>query len=317
MDRPDISVVIPTYNRKEYLRQAIASCFDGNDGLDIEVIVVDDGSSDGTRDYLNSLDDPRVRPFLQEHQGGQVARNRGLIEARGEFVKFLDDDDWLPEGGLATEAALLRESEADLCYGAIHFVDEDGNFVESSSQEASKDLVADLLDGTVTTHPPSKFTYRRNLAANHRWQLDLPVRQDLDFVLSVAVEEPTHASTDTLVGYMRWHDGARVSDSGAENTDTVRLHIRLLLRAVQRLHEKNKLTPKRKRAAATGLWRWAHMLAAHDWQAFEDVYRKIESLVPGCLPERPSVLLWGLDQLFGPYGTERVLLPLRSLVDTT
>jgi glycosyltransferase involved in cell wall biosynthesis len=47
MHRPDISVVIPTYDRREYLQQAIASCFDGNDGLDVEVVVMDDGSSDG------------------------------------------------------------------------------------------------------------------------------------------------------------------------------------------------------------------------------------------------------------------------------
>lgn len=71
---PDVSVVIPTYNRENYLRRAVASCFDGNVGLDVEVVVVDDGSSDGTRKYL----DDRVRPIFQEHQGSQVVQQRAL-----------------------------------------------------------------------------------------------------------------------------------------------------------------------------------------------------------------------------------------------
>jgi len=54
---PDVSVVIPTYNRKEYLKKAISSCFDGNEDINIEVIVIDDGSTDGTREYLKELSD--------------------------------------------------------------------------------------------------------------------------------------------------------------------------------------------------------------------------------------------------------------------
>jgi glycosyltransferase involved in cell wall biosynthesis len=98
--RPDVSVIIPTYNRKNYLRKAIASCFEGNDGFDIEVIVVDDGSTDDTQEWAEALSDERVVYVRQEEGGAQVARNRGMNEATGEFIKFLDDDDELVRGTL-------------------------------------------------------------------------------------------------------------------------------------------------------------------------------------------------------------------------
>ena len=126
MGQPDISVVIPTYNRKEYLQQAISSCFEGNEGIGVEVVVVDDGSTDGTRAFLEELDHDRVRPFFQEHQGGQVARNRGLAEAQGTYIKFLDDDDWLAEGTLSREVEALEQTESAVCYGPYLAVEADG-----------------------------------------------------------------------------------------------------------------------------------------------------------------------------------------------
>jgi glycosyltransferase involved in cell wall biosynthesis len=120
--QPDLSVDIPTYNREEYLRGAIASCFAENEGVSVEVVVVDDGSTDGTRTYLEELDEDRVRTIFREHQGGQVGRNRGLSEAKGEYVKFLDDDDWLAASALAREVGALQRTGADVCVGTYQSV---------------------------------------------------------------------------------------------------------------------------------------------------------------------------------------------------
>jgi glycosyltransferase involved in cell wall biosynthesis len=95
--RPKVSVVIPTYNRAARVRGAIESVL-GQTVTDLEVIVVDDGSSDDTGTVLGESFGDRIRYHAQANQGASVARNRGVQEARGEWIAFLDSDDlWEPE----------------------------------------------------------------------------------------------------------------------------------------------------------------------------------------------------------------------------
>lgn len=97
---PMISVVIPTHNRRERLARAIASVY-AQTWPNIEIVVVDDASSDDTPAYLQNLalSDPRVKVVRNElAQGGGGARNCGIAEATGDYIAFLDDDDvWVPE----------------------------------------------------------------------------------------------------------------------------------------------------------------------------------------------------------------------------
>ena len=105
---PLVSIVVPTYNRLAYLRQAVQSVFDQT-YRQWELIVVDDGSTDGTAAYVASLGG-RVRALTLPRRGGAArARNAGVGAARGAYVAFLDSDDlWLPEK-LAIQMAGLRE----------------------------------------------------------------------------------------------------------------------------------------------------------------------------------------------------------------
>jgi len=92
---PLFSVIIPTYNRRELLRQALASVL-AQTFTDYEIIVVDDGSTDGTREWLATVSD-QVRVLIQENRGPGAARNLGIQNAVGEYVTFLDSDDiWFP-----------------------------------------------------------------------------------------------------------------------------------------------------------------------------------------------------------------------------
>src|SRR6056297_986237 len=92
-----VSVIIPTYNRAKTLLRAIDSAL-AQTIDDLEVVVVDDGSTDNTESVLAAYDDPRVRPVIHEtNQGANVARNTGLEHARGEYVAALEDrsSDWV------------------------------------------------------------------------------------------------------------------------------------------------------------------------------------------------------------------------------
>jgi glycosyltransferase involved in cell wall biosynthesis len=92
-----VSVVIPVFDGERYVRAAIESVLRQTLGS-LECIVIDDGSDDSTPDVLGSIVDPRIRVVRQEQAGVAAARNRGIAEARGEYIAFLDSDDvWLSD----------------------------------------------------------------------------------------------------------------------------------------------------------------------------------------------------------------------------
>jgi glycosyltransferase involved in cell wall biosynthesis len=94
---PAISVIIPLYNKGDYVEKAIASALDSGSGIH-EVIVVDDGSTDDGPQVAVQSGDPRIKLVQQKNQGVSAARNHGIQQAIGEFIAFLDADDyWTPE----------------------------------------------------------------------------------------------------------------------------------------------------------------------------------------------------------------------------
>ncbi len=105
-DRPIISVVIPTYNRAAFICRAVDSAL-GQTYAPLEVVVVDDGSKDDTREVLRKYGD-RIRYVAKENGGVSSARNVGVREATGEYIAFLDSDDtWVPEK-LAVQMDIFR-----------------------------------------------------------------------------------------------------------------------------------------------------------------------------------------------------------------
>jgi len=98
---PQVSVIIPTYNRAQYVCEAIDSVL-AQTYRDLEIIVVDDGSTDNTREVLGKYDD-QVRYIYRENGGPSAARNTGLGHARGEYIAFLDSDDLFLPGKLEVQ----------------------------------------------------------------------------------------------------------------------------------------------------------------------------------------------------------------------
>lgn len=127
---PLVSVIIPTFNRERFLREAIESVLNQS-YRNVEILVVDDGSTDNTSAVLASYSqDSRLRHFYQKNQGQAVAKNHGLAESKGEFVCFLDSDNRWLQGKLEKSLAVFAaRPDVDIVYGDIVTIDEFGSEV--------------------------------------------------------------------------------------------------------------------------------------------------------------------------------------------
>ena len=116
-----VSVIIPTYNSAQYIRKAVQSVFDQT-YKDYEVIVVDDGSTDNTREIIKQYEG-RIKYFFQENKGSALARNQAIKLSQGELIAFLDSDDtWLPHK-LKTQMNYLSEHpDVALIHSNISFM---------------------------------------------------------------------------------------------------------------------------------------------------------------------------------------------------
>ncbi|MBQ0058252.1 MAG: glycosyltransferase family 2 protein [Bacteroidales bacterium] len=119
-----VSIVIPSFNSKAFIKDTLLSV-EAQTYRPIEIIVVDDGSTDGTADYVESLHLPDVRVVRQENGGACVARNRGFAESRGEYIKFFDADDILMPDALEKQVRHLESlAENEVSIGSYRLKDE-------------------------------------------------------------------------------------------------------------------------------------------------------------------------------------------------
>lgn len=142
-----VSVVVPTHERADTLQRAIESVL-SQTITDIELIVVDDASTDGTEAVVREYDDPRIKYLKHdENCGGSAARNTGVDAAEGKFVAFLDDDDeWRP-GKLAAQLDVYDRASAEtgVVYTGIENVDEGGQTNSVKTPRIEGDVTKELL----------------------------------------------------------------------------------------------------------------------------------------------------------------------------
>lgn len=139
---PLVSVIIPNYNYAAYLGQAIDSVL-GQSYPSVEVLVVDDGSTDGSEAVLRGYGD-RIRWFRQSRQGVSAARNRGIQESRGDLIAFLDADDlWRPEK-LTRQVELLRDPQVGMVFCGLQRIDAAGRLLEISVEGHGGQVLKDI-----------------------------------------------------------------------------------------------------------------------------------------------------------------------------
>lgn len=181
--RPFFSVVIPLYNRRNMIAQTLSSVLTQTYDS-FEIVLVDDGSKDHPEEVIAELNEQRIRLIRQENAGGSAARNRGIDEARGTYIAFLDSDDAFLPNHLANMKALVDGTENTVAYSPI-IVDR-GNgktFIKPPRAIGKDEAMADYLmrdRGFVQT---SGLVVPTEVARKVRYRLGLPFGQDTDFAI--------------------------------------------------------------------------------------------------------------------------------------
>jgi glycosyltransferase involved in cell wall biosynthesis len=182
---PLVSVVIPTYNRSKELARAIKSVLNQT-YQNFEILVVDDGSEEDLRVVYDTFNDQRIR-FLRNdtHTNANVARNRGIKEAQGEYIAMLDsDDEYLPHH-LNRRIEKIREWGCDGIFGSAYIYNGEEQTLKLSRPLKKGELMINYLlsDGFAPT--PSHF-YKANAAKAVLWDETLLRHQDYDFSVRFA-----------------------------------------------------------------------------------------------------------------------------------
>jgi glycosyltransferase involved in cell wall biosynthesis len=226
---PTVTVAIPVYNERTHLRRAVESVLAQTFG-DFELIVVDDGSTDGSLDTIADLDDPRIRRFRQENGGKAAALNRALDAARGEFFCLQDADDEANPGRLSAQVAAMR---ADPELGGVfcrHELIVDGRRRSPRVRPADREECARAIERMSNPALDPTIMVRLSLTRDQRFAEDLRVGEGEDHLLRVGERHPMVVVAGCHYAY-RVHEGNGSKSSGER---TLRYRQEVLRRASQR-----------------------------------------------------------------------------------
>ncbi len=211
MPPPLVSVVIPTYNRLPMLREAVQSVR-AQTHPQWELVVVDDGSTDATREFVASLGDPRIWLLSPAHTGNVASvRNAGARAASGDYLAFLDSDDlWLPEK-LETQIERMERVAVPWSYTRYEHVDESGVQVSTRSgtwQEFSGRIVREVITTEAAVAISTLVVQKKFFVEVGGFDEDPAInfREDYELVLRLALRGDTLAIPESLTG-VREHAG--------------------------------------------------------------------------------------------------------------
>ncbi|HMP72050.1 MAG TPA: glycosyltransferase family A protein [Kiritimatiellia bacterium] len=210
-----VSVIIPVYNRGELVRQAVASAMDQNYSK-IEVILVDDGSTDDTPEVIGGLEKQHPGVVLgrrRENGGPGLARETGRQAAQGEFIQYLDSDDLLAPEKLERQVAFLRDHpEVDVVYGTTCLVDGEGRVMKEEYKWTGRDVQGLfpglLVDRWWCTHTP---LWRRSFTDRLGPWSAMRHTEDWEYEARAGALGAKLGRVDGVVSYHRAHTGPRLT----------------------------------------------------------------------------------------------------------
>jgi len=244
------SIIIPTYNRSKYLVEAVESCLNQS-YTNIEIIIIDDGSTDGTDEMVSKLlitkwENRNIIYIKQSNAGASAARNFGLENAKGDFIQYLDSDDILYPNKLQLQLDEMHKQNAEVCIcygymganlGAVE------NEILGESFENKIDLMHKMCSGRVhimqTTAPIWRKTFLDNNYNNNRWNVSIAFGDDLEYHIRLLTKISKICFVPEKLFFVREHSDLRLSNLNG-NVKQIESGI-LTLQLVTSIVKKNRL----------------------------------------------------------------------------
>lgn len=284
---PLVSVVIPTFNRPQFLARAVNSALAGMDSKDIEVIVVPNGPDQSWQESLAEFkNNSSVRVIPIPESNANIARNTGMANARGEFIRFLDDDDYLIPEGAIKQYELIQSTGADVVSGSMQSRDSINRIIEVKHQPDTDDLCVAVL-GPLRRCNPLIHVYRKSKLRSVIWSPTTPIIQDQEWLYSLcASQELKWIRNCDIAGVWQHHSGKRISTSKKIN-DINKFIVMNLIQVYTELEYKNRLTFARKRAITEGLLSCVHSVFYIEPLYWINILKKANQLDPEARPIQP------------------------------
>jgi glycosyltransferase involved in cell wall biosynthesis len=282
----DVTVIIPTYNRLWSLPDTVDSC--RNNACNTELIIVDDGSTDGTWEWLQMQ--PDVRAIRQDNFGKDWAVNKAFAVARGEYIRFLDSDDKLISGANEIQLDAGRSASADVVVAGYIEADEIAGTNKEIHWTQCDDFIAQQLGECGSSHY-SAYLFRREFIQDVPHRQEFGARDDRMFVIETALKLPKVTAVDSLTFVHRHHGRERLQvQRGLAMAVIHYQQWNIYKKAARILDGRGDLTDRRRRAISRALWPLAHWLAYADRIEAAKLFDWIIEIDPTFAPPDSGVL---------------------------
>lgn len=207
-----ISVIIPTYNRKEKLKRAINSVLNQT-FKEFEILIIDNGSTDGTIELLREMKKQYsnyINYYVNLQKGANYSRNLGIEKSRGNYIAFLDDDDEWEKTKLEKQNKIMHQNvEIGLCYTGKKIINEDFNLEYISYSSKLKNIYIENFIGTT-----SSVLIRKNiLEKSGKFDVKLPALQDYDLWIRILEYTKSYELKEPLIKYYIASNNSQISNS--------------------------------------------------------------------------------------------------------
>ena len=309
-----VSIIIPCHNAQDFLAETLASAFKQT-YPHTEIIVIDDGSTDGTAELIRSYVG-RVNVEFGPNRGASAARNRGTALARGDFIQYLDADDLLTPDAIERRVSVLEETAADVAYSDWEKLVEakPGVFaVEEQVTRRIEEVHANLEIALITDFwaPPAALTYRREVVDRiGGWKEWLPVIQDARFLQDAGLIGGKFAHVPGIGAKYRVHLGDSLSrrSQSAFVLDVFRNACDL-----QRIFEARGGISAEQRHALAEIYDYvARSLFFQDKTSFDECVVRLKQVAPGVRLTWPRVAA-GASAMLGLQAAGTLLSLLTAL----
>jgi glycosyltransferase involved in cell wall biosynthesis len=283
-----VSVVIPCFNAGRWVAEAIHSCLNQTYSP-IEVIVIDDGSTDKSLEVIKSFGDA-IRWETGPNLGANHARNRGFALSSGKYVQFLDADDYLLAGKLFSQVSRLEESGADIVYGdwrhQHHEADGGVRLEDVVCSGQQNDILAALLSGWWVA--PCALLFRRGIVERvGGWDELLRAAQDTDFIISSVLAGARVVYQPGCDSIYRRYGAVTLSTSNRRRW--LDSHCLVLDKALKALRAKNDFKPRYRASLARSYFAYARIYFDLDRNKYREVMAKVMALEPGFQPRESQL----------------------------